>query len=184
MNVSKIFIIVVGIIILILALIGIQLLVYEPSAPEYRLPDQEAEYPVTMPPIFDQKLKSDFESNGERIYYTGTNETGQRIRFSGGPHWLYMHGGSCVNCHGVDGKGGAPIMMGFEIPSDITYEALTSKEHHEEEHEEHPPYTDETIKIAIREGIDPAGETLDLTMPRWQMSNEDLEDLIEYLKIL
>ncbi len=33
------------------------------------------------------------------------------------------------------------------------------------EGEEHPTYTKDTIKRAIREGIDSAGEPLDLTMP-------------------
>ncbi|MCQ1534755.1 cytochrome c [Methanosarcina sp. KYL-1] len=128
--------------------------------------------------------KSDFESNGDLIYYTGYNESGSLIKIEYGPRWLYVHGGSCVNCHGTDGKGGFPVMMGFAVPSDIRYETLTSEEHEEEGEEEHPPYTDETIKRAIREGIDPAGEPLDLTMPRWDMSDSDLNDLLEYLKTL
>ncbi|AKB85828.1 cytochrome c family protein, putative [Methanococcoides methylutens MM1] len=75
-------------------------------------------------------------------------------------------------------------MMGTVTPPDITYETLTAEEEHEDEHEEHPPYTDETIKIAIREGKDPAGEELDYTMPKWDMSDKDIEDLIDYLKTL
>ena len=143
-------------------------------------------------------LKSEFESNGEMIYYTGYNESGDLIEIEYGPRWLYVHGGSCVNCHGADGKGGFPVMMGFAIPSDIRYETLTSEEHGEEHGEEageggagegqgeeaHPPYTDETIKRAIVEGIDPAGEPLDLTMPRWKMSDADADDVVEYLKTL
>lgn len=127
---------------------------------------------------------NEFDSNGEMIYYTGFNEDGQRIPFQGGPRWLSVHGGSCVSCHGVDGKGGVPIMMGTVVPPDITYEALTAEVHHEDEHEVHPVYTDETIKTAIKQGIDPSGERLDYTMPRWGMSEEDLNDLIEYLKTL
>ena len=75
-------------------------------------------------------------------------------------------------------------MMGTAIPPSITYEELTSEEHDMEEDEEHPPYTDETIKIAIRQGEDPSGEELDYTMPRWDMSDKDANDLIEYLKTL
>ncbi|WP_233085431.1 c-type cytochrome [Methanococcoides orientis] len=141
-------------------------------------------YPAQYDSMTDPNIITDFSSNGEMIYYTGLNENRQEIPVSGGPHWLYVHGGSCVSCHGVDGKGGVPIMMGTVIPSDITYEVLTSEEEHENEHEEHPPYTDETITIAIREGKDPSGEELDYTMPRWDLSDEDMEDLIEYLKTL
>ena len=73
-------------------------------------------------------------------------------------------------------------MMGFEIPSDIRYESLVSED--QEEEEEHPPYTEETIKRAILDGIDPAGEPLDLTMPRWKMTDKDVDDVVEYLKTL
>ncbi|MDG6245071.1 MAG: cytochrome c [Methanolobus sp.] len=129
-------------------------------------------------------LKTNFSSNGETIYYTGYNESGQKIAFSYGPNWLYVHGGSCVNCHGVDGKGGVPIMMAYVIPSDITYDSLTSVEHEMQDGDEHEVYTDESIKAAIRDGVDPSGKGLDLAMPRWKMSEEDLNDTVEYLKEL
>ncbi len=62
-------------------------------------------------------------------------------------------------------------MMGTAIPEDIRYAVLTGKEHPEgEEKMDHPPYTDVTIKRAITQGLDPAGDPLDWTMPRWQMS--------------
>lgn len=139
-------------------------------------------YPGEIPPSYN---RTDFESNGEMIYYTGFNESGELIEIEYGPHWLYVHGGSCVDCHGTDGRGGYPVMMGSEIPPDIRYESLVSEEHEEDEgDEEHPPYTEETIKRSIREGIDPAGEPLDLTMPRWKMSDKDLDDIVEYLKTL
>lgn len=129
-------------------------------------------------------VKTEFSSNGERIYYTGYNESGEKIPFSYGPTWLYFHGGSCVNCHGVDGKGGVPIMMAYKIPPDITYDSLTSEEHEMEEGEEHVPYTNETLRIAIKEGIEPSGEEMDPAMPRWDMSDEDLNDTMAYLQQL
>jgi mono/diheme cytochrome c family protein len=122
-----------------------------------------------------------FKSIGERIYYTGAGESGDPIPFADGPHWVYMHGGSCVNCHGPDGKGGIRVHMTREIAPDIRYSVLTSAKH---EHEEHPPYTDELIERAITQGLDSAGKPLDRSMPRWQMSRRDLDHLIEYLKTL
>ena len=100
-----------------------------------------------------------------------------------------MHSITCANCHGADGKGGRVNMMmwSFETP-DITWEHLTSEEHDEngtdEEDHEHPPYTEETVKRAITGGVDPAGEPLDEEMPRWNMSEKDLDDLISFLKTL
>jgi len=138
--------------------------------------------PGYMKPFYGSDLKTGFQSNGEQIYYTGYNDRGERIKPMEGPAWLYMHGGSCVDCHGVNGRGGVPVMMATEIPTDITYASLSSETGHGED--EHPPYTNETIKIAIIDGIDPAGNPLDLTMPRWEMSERDLEDLLGYLKTL
>lgn len=120
-------------------------------------------------------MKTNFTSNGETIYYTGYNVSGQKIAFTYGPNWLYVHGGSCVNCHGVDGKGGVPVMMAYTVPADITYSTLTTGDE---------VFTDENIKAAIRDGVDPAGKQLDLVMPRWQMSDADLNDIIEYLKVI
>lgn len=130
-------------------------------------------------------LKTRYASNGERIYYTGVSEQTGPIPLRGGPPWLAMHGGGCVNCHGVSGRGGVPVMMGTGIPADIRYAALTEEEAHAKSKEEaHPPYSDELIKRAITQGVDPAGKSLDWTMPRWQMSEQDLNDLIAYLKTL
>lgn len=117
-----------------------------------------------------------FKSNGQRIYYTATSNSGQVITASGGPHWFLMHGGSCIDCHGPDGRGGYIVPMTDETSPNITYKALTS--------EENPPYTDDTIKRAITEGLDPAGHKLSNTMPRWNMADSDLDDLISYLKTL
>ncbi|MBI3016024.1 MAG: cytochrome c [Candidatus Tectomicrobia bacterium] len=129
--------------------------------------------------------KTRYASNGERIYYTGVSERTGPLPARGGPMWIGMRGGGCVACHGVEGRGGVPVMMGGAIPSDIRYEALTKEEHREDEKtREHPPYTDPLIKRAITEGIDPAGNPLDWTMPRWQMSPDDAEDLVAFLKTL
>ena len=132
--------------------------------------------------------KGSYASNGERIYYLGIDGDGQRIRFRRGPHWLRMRGGACVNCHGPEGKGGLPVMMGTHIPGDIRYSALISGKHHgeagDEQKSEEQAYTDEGIKKAIREGIEPSGKSLDRTMPRWDISDKDMNDLLEYLKKL
>ena len=135
-------------------------------------------------PSFEE-IKSEFSSNGELIFHTGFNENGERIASEGGPHWIYMHGGACMNCHGVKGKGGNIPHMCTEVAPSITYHDLTEEEHeaHDGE-EEHPPYTNEGIKKAITQGTEPDGEELDLCMPRWDMSDEDTSDLIEYLKTL
>ncbi len=126
--------------------------------------------------------KDSFSSNGERIYYTGIDSTGRRIGFEGGPMWLYMHGGSCVDCHGTNGKGGVPVMMGTAIPADLTN--LFATHSHGDEKMVMVPYTDDLLKRAITKGIDANGESLDPIMPRWYVPEKDLNDLVDYIKTL
>jgi len=74
------------------------------------------------------------------------------------------------------------VMMGTAIPADIRYEALIKGEY--EHGKKETPYTDALIKRAITEGLDPDGDALDWTMPRWQVSDADFADLLAYLKTL
>jgi cytochrome c oxidase subunit II len=130
-------------------------------------------------------LNRRFTSNGERIYYTGNSATTGPIPRTGGPMWVFHTGVGCVACHGVHGHGGVPVMMGTAVPADIRYAVLTGKEHPPgEEKMDHPPYTDALIQRAITQGLDPGGDPLDWTMPRWQMADQDLADLLAYLKTL
>ena len=131
-----------------------------------------------------------FESNGERIYFTAESSAGEPITYSGGTTMMMQQSIACVSCHGPEGRGGrvAMMMWRFDVP-DITWDNLTQEEHQKEEpgqaeHEEHPPYTEETLKSAITRGIDPAGEPLDELMPRWRMSERDLDDLVEFIMAL
>jgi len=138
--------------------------------------------------VGDYKYGS-FESNGERIYFTAESTSGEPITYSGGFPMMHYRI-ACVNCHGSEGRGGRVTMMMWRFEtSDITWDNLTQEEHHEEEsgqeeHEEHPPYTEETLRGAIIQGINPVGEPLDELMPRWQMSERDLDDLVDFIKTL
>ena len=129
-----------------------------------------------------------YRSNGERIYFTAESASGQPITYTGSIRM--MHAISCANCHGPEGEGGrVNMMMSYFDSPNITWHVLTQEEEHEEEagqgeHEEHPPYTEVTLKRAITEGVDPAGDRLDDEMPRWRMSEQNLDDLVEFIKTL
>jgi mono/diheme cytochrome c family protein len=129
-----------------------------------------------------------YGSNGERIYFTAESSSGEPITYSGSIRM--MHSITCANCHGPEGKGGrVNMMMSYFDSPNITWHVLTQEEGHNEEpgkgeHEEHPPYTEVTLKRAITGGVDPAGERLDDEMPRWRMSEKDLNDLVEFIKTL
>lgn len=134
-----------------------------------------------------------FDSNGERIYFTATNEEGDRIPYRGGPDFGGMMRGTyltCASCHGPDARGGEHAMHMWVMDApDIRWSALAghAEEGREEEggeDEEHAEYDLETFRMAVVEGRHPDGDPLDEAMPRWQMSDDDLADLAEYLKSL
>jgi ABC-type branched-subunit amino acid transport system substrate-binding protein len=124
------------------------------------------------------------ESRGKQIYVQGTSPSGKEILAYIGESSLEVPGSvmACANCHGLDGKGRPE---GGVIPSNLTWEVLTKPyglTH--EDGRRHPPYTERGLELAITRGTDPAGNKLLNVMPRYQMSPEDLADLVAYLKRL
>ncbi|MGH8508257.1 MAG: ABC transporter substrate-binding protein [Gammaproteobacteria bacterium] len=124
------------------------------------------------------------EKSGKRIYVHGTSPGGHEILAYVGESSLEVPGRTmpCANCHGLDGRGKPE---GGVIPSNLTWEALTKP--YGVTHpggRTHPPYTDRTLELAITRGLDPAGNKLLIVMPRYQLSQEDMADLVAYLKRL
>ncbi|MFI5103644.1 MAG: ABC transporter substrate-binding protein, partial [Terriglobales bacterium] len=88
----------------------------------------------------------------------------------------------CASCHGADGKGRAE---GGITPSEITWSALMrARETDHALERRRPAYDLGTLRKVLREGVDPAGNELGITMPRYQISDGDLESLIAYLRQL
>ena len=141
-----------------------------------------------------------FDSNGERIYFTATSERDSNITYSGGPETDMMMGGgylACASCHGPDAQGGVHVMMGMQTMDapDIRWDSLAgeTEDGHGDEEEGHGEegaghgegeYDLEQFRMAVVEGKHPDGEPLDEDMPRWDINEEDLEDLAEYLMTL
>jgi cytochrome c oxidase subunit II len=113
-----------------------------------------------------------FKSNGERIYFTSKSSSGDPIDYSGGIGMMNQRL-VCANCHGANGKGGSVriAMSQLDVP-DITWGKLKGE------------FTEQAVKLAITKGIDPDGTLLDTEMPRWRISDRDLNDLVEFLKTL
>ena len=124
------------------------------------------------------------ESRGKQIYLLGSSKSGKDILAYIGDSSLEVPGTSmtCANCHGMAGQGKSE---GGIDPSNITWEALTKPygiTH--SSGRKHPAYTARGLELAITRGVDPAGNKLLNAMPRYQMSKEDLADLVVYLKRL
>lgn len=88
----------------------------------------------------------------------------------------------CASCHGLDGKGRPE---GGITPSNLTWKSLTKAYvSSKNSSREHPPYDEKSLISAFSIGIDPAGNTLHTSMPRYRMSKEDAEYLVAYIKAL
>ena len=86
----------------------------------------------------------------------------------------------CVGCHGEDGAGRPE---GAVIPLDVTWRYLTKPYGHQHPNVRiHPAFTKKSLAVAIRQGIDPAGNRLDSAMPRYAFSGDQISALIAYLK--
>jgi len=137
---------------------------------------------LNAPPGFGGRWRS----NGERIYFTATNERGERIPYRGGPAFGGMMGASltCASCHGPDGRGGRHVMhMQVMDAPDIRIASLAAEEAAEGE-SEHEGYTLDDFRRAVVEGKHPDGDPLDADMPRWQLNDDDLADLFAFLQSL
>lgn len=119
-----------------------------------------------------------FRSNGERIYFTSTDDQGKEITYTGGPSygsWMMMGGRlACVSCHAPDGRGGVHSMGMMQVmdAKDIRWSALQKE------------FDFEKFRLAVVKGQDPDGTMMKPDMPRWNIDNADLADLFAFLKTL
>lgn len=118
------------------------------------------------------------EKRGRHIYRHGESQSGRPITALAGGSELGANIFACGTCHGADGRG---VSEGTVEPSDIRWSKLqevllTGRKR--------PRYDDERLARAIKEGVDSAGNALSPVMPRFRMADEDLSDLLAYLKRL
>jgi len=120
-------------------------------------------------------------SAGALVFRTGTDPSGEPIPTIGGMGGM-MVGRGCAGCHGLDGQGRSTHM--FSAP-DITYDNLTDPRGMlEPDGSRHETFSDEEIKRAVIDGLDPEGEELDWVMPRWQLTDSQWQELLDYLTTL
>jgi ABC-type branched-subunit amino acid transport system substrate-binding protein len=122
------------------------------------------------------------EQRGERLYREGVAADGTSVRATLGSLRLPGTRVPCVSCHGPDGLGRPDAGV---VPSDISWANLTKPYGLRHDNgRSHPPYTADAIVRAVTEGVDPAGNGLDLAMPRYTLDSTAAHDLVAYLKHL
>ena len=124
------------------------------------------------------------QAAGKKIFTEGTSPSGKPIEAILGEGSTRVPGNLmlCSSCHGFDGKGRPE---GGITPSIITWNALTSALRSKDLlGHRRPAYTLASLRRAITRGVDPLGKSLGATMPRYELSPKDYNNLVEYLKVL
>jgi len=125
---------------------------------------------------------SDQELRGKQIYQQGESRSAAPITA------LVARGATpisasllpCSGCHGEDGKGRPE---GGVKPADITWKTLTASYGHEHDYgRSHQAFDEMSLARSVLLGRDPAGNELDMAMPRYSMSESDMRDLAAYIK--
>ena len=96
---------------------------------------------------------------------------------------------ACVNCHQRSGLGSVEGRLWFPpITTDYLYSADNGTEaplaYVEGARGSREPYTKATLARAIREGLDSQGRPFSYLMPRFALSDQDMEALLGYLEKL
>jgi len=115
------------------------------------------------------------EVRGRQIFTAGTSPSGGEITAVMGIEGIEVPASTvpCAGCHGRDGRGRPE---GGVTPSDLTWSVLTGRHQ--------PPYDERLFKRAVTMGVDSAGRTLHVAMPRFRLSLQDMADLTAYIKRL
>ncbi len=121
---------------------------------------------------------------GRTLYETGEGDQGRTLTAYVGQASTALPASAmpCVGCHGERGEGKPE---GGVIPSNIQWREL-SKSYGvvSASGRKHPAYDRKTLARVLREGVDPAGQRLDTSMPRFDISDIEIDALLAYLQVI
>jgi ABC-type branched-subunit amino acid transport system substrate-binding protein len=123
-------------------------------------------------------------SRGREIYLYGTGYNGVPIDALAGEESVKVPAAvlRCANCHGLDGRGkpeggvDPPNIRWTELSKPYVIRTGSGRER--------PPYSESLVIRAITMGIDSSGKRLNVAMPKYQLTREQADDLVNYLKAL
>lgn len=138
---------------------------------------------------------SEMALRGQRLYLDGVRADGQTLQSqrqatNGNATWSQGTQVACVQCHRRSGLGTvegdiliAPI-TGRALYEPGSVSAVMDTRSRRLLNTSHAPYTLESLGQALRHGIHVSGRSLHPLMPRYQLSDDDVQNLDAYLKTL
>lgn len=122
------------------------------------------------------------EKRGKAFYLRGESASGQELTAMMGEIDVPASTLTCAGCHGSRGEG---IKEGGVTAGNMTWAYLTKPYgHNDDGGRKHPPFTESSFTRLMTAGIDPAGHKVAVAMPTYRMPQEDMANLIAYLKVI
>jgi ABC-type branched-subunit amino acid transport system substrate-binding protein len=124
------------------------------------------------------------EQAGKRLYRLGVSASDAQLVARVGASGMSVPASvlPCASCHGTDGRGRAE---GGVRPPSLDWQRLALGQGERQSNgRSYPAYSDGTLARAIQHGVDPAGNRLDVAMPRFELTLADQRNLTAYLKRL
>jgi ABC-type branched-subunit amino acid transport system substrate-binding protein len=120
------------------------------------------------------------EKRGKAFYLRGESASGQEITALMGEIDVPAATLTCAGCHGLKGEG---IKEGGVTAGPLTWSSLTKPYGHSDDGgRKHPAFSETSFVRMLTAGLDPAGNKLAVAMPAYRMSQDDMANLIAYLK--
>ena len=120
------------------------------------------------------------EKRGKAFYLRGESASGQEITALMGEIDVPASTLTCAGCHGLRGEGKTE---GGVTAGPLTWSYLTKPYGHKDEGDrKHPAFSETSFVRMLTAGLDPAGNKLAVAMPTYRMSQEDMANLVAYLK--
>lgn len=136
--------------------------------------------PIQSQPQTDRHVLTAEEKRGKMFYLRGESASGQEITALMGDIDVPATTLTCAGCHGTRGEGKTE---GGVTAGNLTWSYLTKPYgHNDEGNRKHPAFSEASFTRMLAAGLDPAGNKLAVAMPTYRMPQQDMADLIAYLK--
>ena len=120
------------------------------------------------------------EKRGKALYLRGESPSGKPIVAMLGDVDVPSSTMPCAGCHGLRGEGKTE---GGVTAGNLTWSNMIKPYGHTHPSgRKHGAFDEKLFAQSLVDGVDPAGNKLAVAMPRFQISSQDMADLIAYLK--
>ena len=131
-------------------------------------------------PVPQRRELTPEEKRGKAFYLRGESASGQEITALMGEVDVPASTLPCAGCHGNRGEGKTE---GGVTAGNMRWSHLTKPYGHTDEGgRKHPAFTEASFVRAMTSGLDPAGNKLAVAMPTYRLPQEDMANLLAYLK--